>query len=204
VPRDFAGRYRLYANGQWSGSLEVKVDGQGVLSGQFRSDLQGAVFPVSGQVALDVPQKATFTVTYPRARHEFEGYLWTDGKGAMAGTVAMLEHTYGFFAIRAGGRFAPEGEDFAPLAAQSMPPERRVVEVRSDGRYVLEGKTLDRAGLTAALKAIAEQQPKTWVLLRVPEDLPFAALLRVSAAVQDARLTTIRFAPAHREDNPAP
>ncbi|HEV3168648.1 MAG TPA: biopolymer transporter ExbD [Isosphaeraceae bacterium] len=108
LPGDFAGRYRLFANGNTSGTLELSVDAKGAVTGQFRSDLNGAFYPVSGQVATDVPQKVTFRVTYPRSTNDFEGYLWTDGKGAMAGTVVMVEHPHGFFAIREGGRYAPE------------------------------------------------------------------------------------------------
>ena len=49
------------------------------------------------------------TVKFPRSEGEFEGYLWTDGKGAMAGTFRLLDRTFGFFALREGGRAAPEG-----------------------------------------------------------------------------------------------
>ena len=109
LPGDFAGRYRLFANGQWSGTLDLKVEGRGVVTGQFRSDLHGTTYPVSGQVATDVASKVLFAVKYPRARQEFEGYLWAEGKGAMAGVASIAEHPVGFFAIREGGKYAPEG-----------------------------------------------------------------------------------------------
>src|SRR5207253_60675 len=111
LPRDFAGRYHLFANGQWSGRLDLTVDEGGVVSGRFRSDLNGTSYPVSGQVAADVPQKIAFAITFPRSRQEYEGLLWTEGKAAMAGTLTMLDRAYGFFALREGGRFGPEGED---------------------------------------------------------------------------------------------
>jgi hypothetical protein len=196
VPGDFAGHYRLFANGQWSGTLELTVDEQGVIGGSFRSDLQGAVFPVTGHVAPDAPQKATFTVNYPRARHDFEAYLWTDGKGAMAGTVAMLERTFGFFAIREGGRFAPEGVEVRALVEGAEQPGRAVVEPQLGGRCLFAGEEVDLPALTAALRAAAEERPETWALLRVPDDLPYVALRRVIEAVQSARIETIRFAPA--------
>src|SRR5262249_13048284 len=84
IPGGFGGRYRWFANGQWSGTLELAVGDRGAVSGQFRSDLNGAIYPVKGQVAPDTPQRLRFTVAYPRARHDFDGYLWTEGKGAMA------------------------------------------------------------------------------------------------------------------------
>ncbi len=102
VPADFAGRYRLHANGQWSGTLDLKVEDKGELSGQFRSDAHGASYPVTGQVASDAPNKLTMAVKFPRSRGDFEGYLWTEGKGAMAGTFRLLDKTFGFFAIREG------------------------------------------------------------------------------------------------------
>lgn len=110
LPTDFAGRYRLYANGQWSGILELKVEGRGVVTGQFRSDLRGSTYPVTGQVSNDVAHKLNFAIKYPRARQEFEGYLWAEGKGAMAGVASIGEHPVGFFAIREGSKVAPEVE----------------------------------------------------------------------------------------------
>jgi hypothetical protein len=111
VPTDFAGRYRLFGNGQWAGTLDLKVEDKGEVFGQFRSDTHGASYPVTGQVAADVPNKITFNVKFPRSHAEFEGFLWTDGKGALAGTFRLLDRTYGFFAIREGGRFGPEGSE---------------------------------------------------------------------------------------------
>ena len=108
VPTDFAGRYRLFANGQWSGTLDLTVEGRDV-SGKFRSDTHGASYPVSGRVAADEPNRADLTVKFPRAHADFAGYLWTDGKGAIAGTFRLQEKAYGFFAVREGGRVAPEG-----------------------------------------------------------------------------------------------
>jgi hypothetical protein len=108
VPADFAGRYRLFANGQWSGTLDLKVEGTEVM-GQFRSDVHGSSYPVTGQVAADAPNKVTLAVKFPRSRGDFEGYLWTEGKGAIAGTFRLLDKTYGFFAVREGGKVAPEG-----------------------------------------------------------------------------------------------
>jgi hypothetical protein len=45
-------------------------------------------------------------VKFPRSRGDFEGYLWTEGKGAMAGTFRLLDKTFGFFAVREGGSAA--------------------------------------------------------------------------------------------------
>jgi hypothetical protein len=100
VPGDFGGVYRLVADGQWTGSLELKVGPEGELSGRFASDLNGTVYPVEGEISHESPQKVNFRVKYPRVEQEFEGRLFTEGKNALAGTVTMLGKSYGFYALR--------------------------------------------------------------------------------------------------------
>jgi hypothetical protein len=197
LPGDFAGRYRLFANGQWSGTLDLKVDPQGAVSGRFRSDLNGSAYPLAGQVAPDVPHRVTFRVKFPRTQQDYEGYLWTEGKGALAGTLTMLDHAYGFFAIREGGRIAPEGEDVGPVTKQGLAnlPGRRTVVVRK-GQYTLDGQPRTDQELTTALKQSLAAEPATWVLLQVPEDEPFAAIQRAFEAISAAGVSTIRLAVA--------
>jgi hypothetical protein len=101
-PGDFAGRFRLIANGQWSGTLELAVDQAGTVTGHFRSDRNGSAYPVAGKVAAEVPQKIDFSVQFPRAQQTYTGFRWTEGKNAIAGSVAMLDHPYSFIAIREG------------------------------------------------------------------------------------------------------
>ena len=81
VPGDFRGQYRLFANGQWSGALTWTSIRTGAVTGQFRSDLNGTAYQVNGQVAPEVPHKSHFRIKYPRTQQDFEGYLWTEGKG---------------------------------------------------------------------------------------------------------------------------
>ncbi|WZO96254.1 biopolymer transporter ExbD [Isosphaeraceae bacterium EP7] len=100
IPGDFGGVYRLNADGQWTGSLELKVGPEGEVSGRFASDLNGTVYPVEGEVSRESPQKVSFRVKYPRAEQDFEGRLFTEGKNALAGTVVMLGKAYGFYALR--------------------------------------------------------------------------------------------------------
>ncbi len=197
LPGDFTGRYRLFANGQWSGTLDLKVDGAGGVSGRFRSDLNGASYPVSGQVAPEVPHKISFAVKFPRALQDYEGFLWAEGKGAMAGTLSMLDHVYGFFAIREGGRIAPEGEDVGSLAndRQASAPGRRTVVVRK-GQYTLDGQPRTDQELTDALKQALAAESATWVLLQVAADEPYAAIQRAFEAISAAGVRTIRLAAA--------
>lgn len=190
---DFAGRFRLFANGQWSGLLDLKVDPAGLVSGQFRSDLNGTSYSVNGQVAADVPHKISFTISYPRTKQDFEGLLWTEGKGAMAGTLTMLDRVFGFFAVREGGAFAPEGEDVGPIAKGESKPGRRTVSVRK-GEYTLDGKPRTDQELTDALKQALAAEPATWVLLQAPADEPYSTLQTAFEVVGAAGITTVRLA----------
>ena len=51
------------------------------------------------------------TVELPVARQEFDGYLWTRGKNAMAGVTTLAERPFGFVAIRAGSELIPKEEE---------------------------------------------------------------------------------------------
>ena len=77
LPGDFAGRFRLIANGQWSGLLELAIDPAAAVSGTFVSDASGTVYPVSGKVDGEVPQKIRFAIEFPRTRQDYEGLLWS-------------------------------------------------------------------------------------------------------------------------------
>jgi hypothetical protein len=202
VPGDFAGRYRLYANGQWSGTLDLKVEGRGVVVGQFRSDLHGTTYQVSGQVATDVAQKVFFAIKYPRARQEFEGFLWAEGKGAIAGVASLNERPVGFFAIREGGRFAPEGADVAPLAwLDAGQPGRQVVEVVGE-KIKLEGKdvTFDELVVALRIQVKNDSAPPPWVLIRASKDQKFSDVIRVAEAIQMAgMINSVRFETAKAE-----
>ena len=100
IPSDFAGSYRLQANGQFAGRLTLEIGEESVVSGTFLSDKNGASYPVEGKVSSAFPHQIVFTITLPQTKQEFEGYLWTEGKSAMAGSFTLLERKFGFFAIR--------------------------------------------------------------------------------------------------------
>ena len=167
------------------------------VSGEFRSDLDGTAYPVTGRVAADVPHKVVFRVTYPRVRQDFEALLWAEGKGAMAGTLTMLDHPYGFFALREGGTFAPEGVEVGTLPApdDAKKAGRRVVTVRKD-RPLLEGEALSGPEITERLKGAVAADPATWVLLLVPEEITFADVRSTLEAIRAGGVSTIRLAPA--------
>lgn len=111
IAGDFAGRFRLYANGQTSGDLELQSKDAGMIQGTFRSDQTGASYAVRGDVDSASPGRIRFTIMFPRSKQEFDGRLFSDGKGAIAGTTTLLDKDHGFFAIREGGRIAPDSVD---------------------------------------------------------------------------------------------
>ena len=194
VPADFAGRYQLFADGQWSGMLELKVEEKGAIVGQFRSDRHGTTYPVSGQVSADVAKKVFFAIKYPRARQEFEGYLWAESKGAIAGVASLNERPAGFFAIREGGRYAPESSD---LAAPGLPEGERAfrheVELGRAG-LTLDGKPVTFEALADSLKVLAgsELGQIPLIVIRAGEGREAAELIRVVRAVHLAGLDSIR------------
>ena len=181
-PEDFGGRFRVFANGQWSGTLELEVAAKGSIGGRFRSDQTGSAYRVTGQIGPESPQRVRFSVQFPRSTHEYDGYLWTDGKGAIAGSVTLLEQTYGFFAIREGGRFAPEGESDA---IGGTGPARRVIVLKADGSGEMEGKAVT---MEAAAKAGGAGSPFE---LRVPQDVKAGRLAEWIGSLKGAGVRVI-------------
>jgi hypothetical protein len=174
--------------------LELNVDSNGNVSGHYRSDLNGATYDVTGQVAADVPQKIAFSVLYPRARQDFDGLLWTHGKGAMAGTVTMLNHPYGFFAAREGTQFAADGEDAGPLGKDLARPGGTTVVLRR-GEYLVDGKPRSPEQLTEILRAAKAANPKTWAILRVSGESTYDAIRRAFDTLGASGISTVRLAP---------
>ncbi|WP_435017061.1 ExbD/TolR family protein [Tundrisphaera sp. TA3] len=193
VPRDFSGRYRLFANGQWSGPIELKVDAGGVVTGHFTSDLNGSRYPVTGQVAGDRPGHLLFAVGVPRARLEFDGLLFGEGKGAIAGTVSLVDRTFGFFAIRDGGRIAPSGHDVAPLASDDAnEAEGRHVVAISGEEISLDGKKLGAEALGGSLRALIESEPQAWILIETDKDQPMHRVWLLVEEIRRAGVGTVR------------
>jgi hypothetical protein len=107
VPADVAGRYRLQADGRWTGLLELNVSAEPghAVTGRFRSEPGGTSYPVRGAVDPAEPGAVAFTIQFPRTEQEYAGRLWTEGKWAIAGTFTMLGRTHGFFAVREGAKW---------------------------------------------------------------------------------------------------
>jgi hypothetical protein len=197
-PGDFAGSYQLFANGQWSGKLEIEIKEGTEVAGRFRSDLNGSVYPVSGTVAADKPQRIGFTIQFPRAEQVYDGLLWTEGKNVIAGNLAMLERPYSFVAIRDGASLA--SSDLAVEPSQDLPKRsgHRVVVVLQENtdRVVADGRQRMPAELADALTEARSSEAATEVLLRVPADIPFERINAIVETIRKAGIDTIRVAPA--------
>jgi biopolymer transport protein ExbD len=201
-PADFQGRYTLIANGQTSGALEIAVDAAGAVTGRFRSDRNGAVYPVSGSIAADLPRRIEFEIKFPRTRQVFDGLLWTEEKNVFAGTVQILEHPYSFVAVREGAALLPEAFDATspPRGASALKASTRVVTLdAATDRYALDGASKSAEELTAAISAAVKADPSAAVLLRVAPSTSYERVQRATRLIRAAGMTTIRLAPAGPE-----
>jgi hypothetical protein len=98
LPTDFAGTWRVRIDGRWEGRWEIDVEGR-QLYGRFISDDTKSVYEISGKVSA-LPQNAKFNVELAQTDQDFDAYLWTKTKAAMAGTVIMADRKIGFYATR--------------------------------------------------------------------------------------------------------
>lgn len=107
VPGDFAGRYRLIGDGQWSGTLDLEAGAAGAVRGRFLSEQTGQSYPVAGQVQVDRPNHLSFSIEFPLSRQEYDARLWTGGKNVLTGTVSLADGSFGFIALREGASLEP-------------------------------------------------------------------------------------------------
>jgi hypothetical protein len=189
VPTDFAGRYRLTADGQWSGTLDLEVGPRGVVTGRFRSDQTGTSYRVTGGVAPDAANHLLFAIQFPRSRQEYDARLWTGGKGAMAGTVSLLESTFGFVAVREGGRLAPDDAESAPSLEGESPLE---LTVEAEGKVRQGDRVLEAAALATLLNDRRRDHPDGSVVVRVPASVPFKAVRDLLDTLDAAGFDAIR------------
>ncbi|GIW88639.1 MAG: hypothetical protein KatS3mg108_2963 [Isosphaeraceae bacterium] len=186
---DHQGRFRLIVAGRWSGPLELKVDGAGQVSGSFRSDQTGAVYRVRGEVVRGGTPRLDLTIDFPRSQMKLTGYLWPEGKHAIAGFAQLMEQEYGFVAVRAGRSPEPPGLEWE---AEAIPPDGLVVRLAADGTLWREGQVVEPARLAEDLQAepgrsiqvVADRSTPVGVLDRVSEQLRaagFASVLLVVA-----------------------
>ncbi|HEY1067326.1 MAG TPA: hypothetical protein VGE52_14490, partial [Pirellulales bacterium] len=99
TPRDFAGSWKINADGRWLGVLQLTVNDEGKIKGMYIADETQAGYKLTGRISGE-PHRVLLEVEFPNAVQEFEGYLWTTDKSIMAGMTLMVDRKFGFFAVR--------------------------------------------------------------------------------------------------------
>jgi len=174
--------------------LTLDAGPTGDLKGRYASDLNGSSYPVEGKIGDPSPELLRFTIAYPRARHDFEGRLWTEGKSAIAGTATLLGRPHGFVAVREGASLAPGGIEVATVDVIDR-PGRIIIDLAADGCR-LDGRPLEPPALTEALRARVMADPETWVELRPDAATPYSAVARAIDAARSAGVAAVRLSPA--------
>jgi len=98
--RYFNGAYKLFDDGQRSGTLHLKTDDKGEITGHYYSDLDGKKYEVSGKVSNAPLHKVEFLIAYPRTIQTFTGFMFTGDGRAISGSSIMQGHATGFYAVR--------------------------------------------------------------------------------------------------------
>jgi hypothetical protein len=96
----FNGTYKLYDDGRRSGTLQLKVDESGAVTGHFFSDKDGVKYVVDGKINKDMKNQIEFVITYPRTVQNFTGYLFTGDGKALTGYSRLENRETGFYATR--------------------------------------------------------------------------------------------------------
>lgn len=188
---DFAGIYRLFANGQSSGRLELNVDESGVVTGRLRSDQTGGSYKVTGQAGGDSANKIRLAIEFPRTRQEFDGFLFVEGKGAISGSFLLLDKPYGFFAVREGGTLVPDGDDLGQKPFEDSKPGKFAISMTPSG-CAIDGKPIEDAAIIKAFQTAQAADPSTWIQIESSPDVPAANLLKLTEALRDAGANHIR------------
>lgn len=99
LPEDFAGQWKLNADGRWRGILELHVDKEGNVDGQYISDETQSSYKVIGKVDSG-SHRVVLEVSLANSDQSYEGYLWTTDKSTFAGITTLSERRFGFYAVR--------------------------------------------------------------------------------------------------------
>ncbi len=113
APADFTGRFTLYTDGRKAGVLELSIDAERNIGGRFQSAQDGNAYAVEGALDAVNPRKIHFTIVFPQARQDYEGMIWSEGKGAISGVATLINHDFAFLALREGETLGAAGPEAA-------------------------------------------------------------------------------------------
>jgi hypothetical protein len=98
-PQHFNGKFKLHDDGRRSGTLTMKVDGDGAISGSFVSDKDGQEYEVVGKIAMP-KHSIELTMRLPRAEQKFKGFMFTGNGLVITGTSKLQDREAGFYMTR--------------------------------------------------------------------------------------------------------
>jgi hypothetical protein len=98
-PRYFNGTYKLYDDGRRSGTLTLKVEDSGEVTGSYLTDKDGSKYDVHGAIGKPL-HTVQFTIQLPRVEQIFQGWLFTGDGKVLTGSSRMGEREAGFYAVR--------------------------------------------------------------------------------------------------------
>jgi hypothetical protein len=101
--RYFNGAYKLYDDGRRTGTLHIKVADNGIVSGHYFSDKDGAKYEIDGKVSANPKNMVEFLISFPRVSQTFTGFLFTGDGQAITGFSRLEGRETGFYAIRIEG-----------------------------------------------------------------------------------------------------
>ncbi len=98
--RDYAGEWRVTADGRWFGTWNLSADDEGNIAGQYLSNDTKSTFPVRGKIALGEPNRIQLEVEFAAASQLYDLYLFTADKSTLCGTTTLIDRKFGVFAER--------------------------------------------------------------------------------------------------------
>lgn len=99
TPRDYAGTWKVDADGRWKGEWELTVDESDRVDGVFLSDELQNRYEMLGQIGAS-PNQLKLLISLANTQMQVDAYLWTKDKSTMAGTVTLVGRKFGFVAHR--------------------------------------------------------------------------------------------------------
>ncbi|MGE0605791.1 MAG: hypothetical protein AB7O62_01605 [Pirellulales bacterium] len=115
LAKDYAGEWRIVADGRWRGTLELQVDGDGNVEGQYTSDDTKSTYKVIGKVDIG-SHRMVMDVELANSAQLYEAYLWTTDKSTFAGITTLSEQRFGFYATRVVEAETDEAASESPAA----------------------------------------------------------------------------------------